>query len=74
MKKLFILSSQIISEIYDKKLFLFIWFNSFYTAKALNVAIPGGPKYEPLFKDNSYFTFNTYLFNDEDWNDFNDIN
>ncbi|ODV81188.1 PROCN-domain-containing protein [Suhomyces tanzawaensis NRRL Y-17324] len=25
--------------------------NSFFTAKSLNVALPGGPKFEPLFKD-----------------------
>jgi len=36
----------------------------FLTAKALNVAIPGGPRFEPLFRD---------LDDDEDWNDFNDI-
>jgi pre-mRNA-processing factor 8 len=36
----------------------------FLTAKALNVAIPGGPKFEPLFRD---------VDDDEDWNDFNDI-
>jgi len=39
--------------------------NSFFTAKALNMAIPGGPKFEPLFRDN--------LDEDEDWNEFNDI-
>lgn len=38
---------------------------SFLTAKALNVAIPGGPKFEPLFRDVDL---------DEDWNQFNDIN
>lgn len=39
---------------------------SFYTAKALNMAIPGGPKFEPLYRD---------LYDeDEDWNEFNDIN
>jgi pre-mRNA-processing factor 8 len=37
---------------------------SFLTAKALNVAIPGGPKFEPLFRD---------VDDDEDWNDFNDV-
>jgi len=37
----------------------------FFTAKALNVAIPGGPKFEPLFRD--------VVEEDEDWNDFNDI-
>ena len=36
----------------------------FLTAKALNAAIPGGPKFEPLFRD---------VDDDEDWNDFNDI-
>ncbi|KAK0526747.1 pre-mRNA-splicing factor 8 [Tilletia horrida] len=38
---------------------------SFYTAKALNMAIPGGPKFEPLFKDVEGY--------DDDWNEFNDI-
>jgi pre-mRNA-processing factor 8 len=36
----------------------------FLTAKALNVAIPGGPRFEPLFRD---------VEEDEDWNDFNDV-
>ena len=39
--------------------------NSFFTAKALNMAIPGGPKFEPLYRDMDTF--------DEDWNEFNDI-
>eukprot|EP00127_Corallochytrium_limacisporum_P002632 Clim_evm68s134 gene=Clim_evmTU68s134 len=40
--------------------------NSFLTSKALNLAVPGGPKFEPLHPE---------LANeDEDWNDFNDIN
>ena len=30
------------------------------------MAIPGGPKFEPLFKDGDAA--------DEDWNEFNDIN
>jgi len=38
---------------------------SFYTAKALNIAIPGGPKFEPLYRD--------VVEKDEDWNEFNDI-
>jgi hypothetical protein len=37
--------------LFDKK--------SFFTAKALNIALPGGPKFEPLFRDTD-----TY---DEDW-------
>jgi pre-mRNA-processing factor 8 len=41
--------------------------NAFFTAKALNmVTIPGGPKFEPLYRDVETF--------DEDWNEFNDIN
>jgi pre-mRNA-processing factor 8 len=39
--------------------------NAFSTAKALNMAIPGGPKFEPLYRDMDMF--------DEDWNEFNDI-
>jgi pre-mRNA-processing factor 8 len=39
---------------------------AFATAKALNSAIPGGPKFEPLYRDIESF--------DEDWNEFNDVN
>jgi pre-mRNA-processing factor 8 len=39
---------------------------SFFTAKALNMCIPGGPKFEPLHRDMEK--------GDEDWNEFNDIN
>lgn len=39
---------------------------SFFTSKALNMAIPGGPKFEPLYTDDND--------DDEDWNEFNDIN
>jgi len=39
---------------------------SFITGKALNVAIPGGPKFEPLFRDVSEK-------DEEDWNEFNDV-
>lgn len=38
---------------------------AFFTAKALNLAIPGGPKFEPLYRDVGL--------DDEDWNEFNDI-
>jgi len=40
--------------------------NAFFTAKALNIAIPGGSKFEPLYCDMDVF--------DEDWNKFNDAN
>jgi pre-mRNA-processing factor 8 len=35
-------------------------------AKAVNMAILGGPKFEPLYHDMDTF--------DEDWNEFSDIN
>jgi pre-mRNA-processing factor 8 len=40
--------------------------SAFVTAKSLNMCIPGGPKFEPLFRDMDT--------RDEDWNEFNDIN
>ncbi len=36
----------------------------FITAKSMNIAIPGGPKFEPMYRD---------VEEDEDWNDFNDV-
>lgn len=36
---------------------------SFFTAKALNIALPGGPKFEPLYKDANL--------ENEDFNEFN---
>lgn len=35
--------------------------------KIKHTAIPGGPKFEPLYRDNVGV-------DDEDWNEFNDIN
>jgi hypothetical protein len=35
----------------DRNYFHLFDMKSFFTAKALNVAIPGGPKFEPLFRD-----------------------
>jgi hypothetical protein len=35
----------------DKNYFYLFELKSFYTAKALNMAIPGGPKFEPLYRD-----------------------
>ena len=53
-----------ISDIIDMNYYYLFDLKSFYTAKALNVAIPGGPKFEPLFRDYE---------DDADWNEFNDI-
>jgi pre-mRNA-processing factor 8 len=66
MGNLFRLSNQLLSDLTDKNFFYLFDLKSFMTAKALNVAIPGGPKFEPLYRDNDRA--------DEDWNEFNDIN
>eukprot|EP00948_MAST-09A_sp_MAST-9A-sp1_P002883 g2883.t1 len=59
------LANQIMSDIVDPNYFYLFDKNSFFTAKALNMCIPGGPRFEPLHKDQDV--------DDEDWNDFNDI-
>merc|ERR1719446_507247 len=63
---LFRLSNQLLSDLMDKNYFYLFEKKAFYTAKALNMAIPGGPKFEPLYRD--------MYDEDEDWNEFNDIN
>lgn len=66
MSNLYRLANQLLSDLVDKNYFYLFDLKSFYTAKALNMAIPGGPKYEPLYRD--------LYEEDEDWNEFNDIN
>jgi pre-mRNA-processing factor 8 len=39
------------TDLQDENYFYLFDVRSFFTAKALNVAIPGGPKFEPLMKD-----------------------
>jgi pre-mRNA-processing factor 8 len=65
MATLYRLSRQLLSDIVDKNYFHMFEMNSFLTAKALNVAIPGGPRFEPLYKDIDP--------NDEDFGEFNAI-
>ena len=65
MSNLYRLAHQLLSDLNDKNYFYLFDKASFFTAKALNCAIPGGPKFEPLYKD---------VDEDEDWNEFNDIN
>ena len=60
------LGRSISSDVVDENYFYLFDKKSFFTAKALNTAIPGGPKFEPLHKDADP--------EDEDWNEFNDIN
>lgn len=64
MSNLYRLANQLLSDIVDKNYFYLFDKKSFMTAKALNMYIPGGPKFEPLYRD---------LEEDDDWNEFNDI-
>ncbi|MCP9259169.1 Pre-mRNA-processing-splicing factor 8 [Dirofilaria immitis] len=66
MATLYRLANQLLTDLVDDNYFYLFDLKSFFTAKALNVAIPGGPKFEPLVKDLNAL--------DEDWNEFNDIN
>ena len=65
MANLYRLSHQLLSEVVDKNYFHMFDRESLFTAKALNVAIPGGPRFEPLYKDVDP--------NDEDFGEFNAI-
>ncbi|KAH0793339.1 pre-mRNA-processing-splicing factor 8A [Histomonas meleagridis] len=65
MSTLFRLSKQLTGDYHDpNSLFLFD-LPALFTSKALNETIPGGPRYEPLFRDSDP---------NEEWNEFNDIN
>ncbi|KAG1686537.1 Pre-mRNA-processing-splicing factor 8A, partial [Phytophthora capsici] len=66
MANLHRLAGQLMSDLIDPNYEYLFDKKSFFTAKALNVAIPGGPKFEPLYRDVDE--------DDEDWNEFNDIN
>ncbi|KAG2609651.1 hypothetical protein PVAP13_4KG063300 [Panicum virgatum] len=66
MATLYRLSGQLLSDLIDRNYFYLFDMESFFTAKALNMCIPGGPKFEPLYRDMEK--------GDEDWNEFNDIN
>ncbi|KAK0646711.1 pre-mRNA processing splicing factor 8 [Cercophora newfieldiana] len=63
MANLFRLSRPLVSEVVDKNHYYLFELKSFLTAKALNVALPGGPRFEPLYKDIDP--------NDEDFGEFN---
>ena len=65
MSTLYRLSHQLLGDLVDKNYYHMFDLNSFLTAKALNVAIPGGPRFEPLYKDVDP--------NDEDFGEFNAI-
>ena len=66
MSNLHRLAAQLLSDLNDANYFYLFNKESFVTAKSLNMCIPGGPKFEPLYRDVDA--------RDEDWNEFNDIN
>jgi len=51
MSTLYRMANQLITDLVDDNYFYLFDMKSFFTAKALNLAIPGGPKFEPLVKD-----------------------
>ncbi|GMM36116.1 U4/U6-U5 snRNP complex subunit [Saccharomycopsis crataegensis] len=51
MSDLYRLAIPLLPEVIDPNYFYLFDKKSFFTAKALNSAIPGGPKFEPLYKD-----------------------
>ena len=51
MATLYRLAGQLLSDLTDKNYFYLFEQKSFFTAKALNMCIPGGPKFEPLYRD-----------------------
>ena len=67
MANLYRLAGQLVSDLLDKNYWYLFDKESFFTSKALNMAIPGGPKFEPLYRDDVGVE-------EEDWNEFNDIN
>lgn len=50
---LYRLANQLLTDLVDSNFFYLFDPKSFFTAKALNMAIPGGPKFEPLIKDHN---------------------
>ncbi|AOW02650.1 uncharacterized protein YALI1_C15021g [Yarrowia lipolytica] len=48
---LYRLATPLLPDVTDPNYFYLFDKKAFYTAKALNMAIPGGPKFEPLYKD-----------------------
>ena len=51
MSTLYRLGNQLVTDLTDHNYYYLFDVKSFFTAKALNLAIPGGPKFEPLIKE-----------------------
>lgn len=65
LMSLYKISTPLVTNIIDKNYYYLFDYNSFLTAKALNISIPTAPKFEPLFPEN--------LNDPRDLNDFNNI-
>jgi pre-mRNA-processing factor 8 len=72
MANLHRLASQLLSDFSDPNYFYLFDKSAFYTTKALNVALPGGPRFEPLKRGD--LDDDDAAADDADWNEFNDIN
>ncbi|KAJ6244791.1 intein-containing pre-mRNA-processing-splicing factor 8 precursor [Anaeramoeba flamelloides] len=66
LSTLYRLGSLLVSDLIDPNYFYLFDKPSFLTGKSLNLAIPSGPRFEPLYRDVNEA--------DDDWNEFNDIN
>lgn len=51
LSTLYRLGNQLLTDLTDDNYYYLFDMKSFFTAKALNLAIPGGPKFEPLIKE-----------------------
>eukprot|EP00835_Amoeboradix_gromovi_P001880 NODE_96_length_21330_cov_0.419858.p1 type:complete len:2207 gc:universal NODE_96_length_21330_cov_0.419858:801-7421(+) len=67
LSTLYRLASPLTTDIYDLNYYYLFNDKSFLTSKALNVSVPSGPKFEPLYPDLLKEAIN------EDWNEFNDL-
>lgn len=63
MATLYRLANQLLTDLVDENYFYLFDQKSFFTAKALNMAIPGGPKFEPLVKDSNQALVYFFLLN-----------
>jgi pre-mRNA-processing factor 8 len=71
MANLHRLASPLVADLVEPNQFYLFDKSAFYTTKALNVALPGGPRFEPLKHDDDD---DAAAADDADWNEFNDIN
>ena len=53
LSALYRMANQLITDLVDDNYFYLFDLKAFFTSKALNQAIPGGPKFEPLVRDNT---------------------